>query len=287
MGAETPPTGGTYSASPRPAFDAPTRIGRAEVTRHIWGDPEAGEVADWIYASTGLVHALVFGLAPGGAFRHSDAYRTVFRADEVLTVLQGTMLLANPETGEVLRVEHGDSAFFRRDTWHHAFAHGPEPLRVLELFAPPPATGSSGAYAQTLPLLEEARYHDDSVLGELPAAPRPGSTLHLRRAADAHWRIEGDGLLGILASTAELTVASLSLRPGGLVPAHEHAGDEVLYVRGGTLHVRAWHGGRVHVFELERDDAAYLPIGARHEYRAYGAEQVEAIVGVAPDWRAG
>ena len=44
-----------------------------EVTRHIWGDPEAGEVADWIYASTEHVHALVFGLAPGTWFRHSPS----------------------------------------------------------------------------------------------------------------------------------------------------------------------------------------------------------------------
>jgi quercetin dioxygenase-like cupin family protein len=281
---ETPTTPAAYSASPRPQFDGPAAIPYRDVTRHIWGEPEAGEVADWIYASTGLVHALVFGLPPGGAFRHSPSYRTIFRADEVLTVLEGTMLLANPETGEVLRVERGDSAFFRRDTWHHAFAHGPEPLRVLELFAPPPATGSSGAYSRTVPYLESSRYRDDTVLGAVPGAPRPDRTLHLRRAADAHWRLEGDGLVGILASTSELTVASLSLGPGGLVPAHAHAGDEVLYVTSGTLHVRAWHGERVHVFELDPGDAAYLPQGARHEYRSYGAAPAEAIVGVAPSW---
>jgi quercetin dioxygenase-like cupin family protein len=274
-----------YSASPRPQFDGPALISYRNVTRHIWGEPEAGEVADWIYASTGLVHALVFGLAPGGAFRHSPSFRTIFRADEVLTVLQGTMILANPETGEVLRVERGDSAFFRRDTWHHAFAHGPEPLRVLELFAPPPATGSSGAYSRTVPYLETTRYHDDARLGNVPGPPRADASLHLRRAADAEWRLEGDGLVGILASTSELTVASLSLRPGGVVPSHRHAGDELLYVTGGTLHVRAWHDGNVHVFELEPGDAAYVPQGADHEYRSYGAEQVAAIVGVAPTWR--
>ncbi len=285
MAAETP-DGSNYAASPRPVFDGPALISRRDVTRHIWGEPEAGEVADWIYASTGLVHALVFGLAPGGAFRHSPSYRTIFRADEVLTVLQGTMLLANPETGEVLRVERGDSAFFRRDTWHHAFAHGTEPLRVLELFAPPPSTGSSGAYSRTVPYLEAVRYREDGVLGNVPGPPRTDRTLHLRRAADAHWRLEGDGLVGILASTPELTVASLSLRPGGVVPPHDHAGDEVLYVLSGTLHVRAWDEGRVRVFELGADDAAYLPEGSRHEYRSYGAEQVEAIVGVAPSWTA-
>ena len=48
-----------YRPSPRPTFDGAALIPYAGVTRHIWGDPEAGEVADWIYASTERVHALV------------------------------------------------------------------------------------------------------------------------------------------------------------------------------------------------------------------------------------
>ena len=67
----------------------------------------------------------------------------------------------------------GESVFFRRDTWHHAFALGPEPLRVLELFAPPPAAGASSAYARAQPYLETSRYADDELLGSWPPpAPR-------------------------------------------------------------------------------------------------------------------
>ena len=141
-----------YRPSPRPSFDRPTAIHRADAVHHTWGDEEAGFVEDWIYVSSQLIHAIVFGLPSGGAFRHSDSFRTVFAADELLHVLQGTLVLANPETGEVVRAEPGESVFFRRDTWHHGFSYGDEPLRVLELFAPPPATGTSGAYARTRPV---------------------------------------------------------------------------------------------------------------------------------------
>jgi hypothetical protein len=98
-----------YRPSPRPTFDAAAAIPYAAVTRHVWGDAESGEVADWIYASTERVHALVFGLAPGAWFRHSPEFRTIFGADELLYVLRGTMVIANPETGEVLRVPRGGS----------------------------------------------------------------------------------------------------------------------------------------------------------------------------------
>ncbi len=87
-----------YRPSPRPAFDRATALRRAEVTRHVWGDTESGEVLDWIYVSSSLIHQIVFGLPVGSSFRHSDAFRTIFAADEVLHVLSGTMILSNPDT---------------------------------------------------------------------------------------------------------------------------------------------------------------------------------------------
>jgi quercetin dioxygenase-like cupin family protein len=278
----------TYRPSPRPTFDAPTAIPYASVTRHVWGDDEAGQVADWIYASTERIHALVFGLPAGGAFRHSPEFRTVFGADEVLHVLEGEMVLANPETREVVRVPRGGFCFFRRDTWHHAFAHGAEPLRVIELFAPPPATGTSGAYARTRPYLElpESRYADDALLGRLvPGEPRPPGTLRVIGDGDVVWRREGDALVGLLASTEHLTAAVVDLGPGAVAPAHAHDGDEVLYVLEGTIHVRAWHGEKTFVFELRPRDACFVPTGARHEYRAFSGA-ARALVGVAPAYDA-
>jgi quercetin dioxygenase-like cupin family protein len=275
---------GTYHPSPRPTFDSPALIVKADATRHIWGDPEAGEVADWIYVSSELVHALVFGLGPGGEFRHSPDHRTVFRADELLYVLEGVMAIANPATGEVQRVEAGESVFFGRDTWHHAFAHGPGPLRVLELFAPPPASGSSGAYARQQPYLEDCRYADDVVLGRLPAKGDAAGTLRRLDRRDAVWRRDLGALVGLLVSTKELTVGVVEVDPGQLATTHAHGGDEVLYVTHGRMTVRAWDGPEVSVFELGPDDACYLPRGCRHEYRNYGGQTAHAVFGVAPKY---
>ena len=73
---EARPVTGSYRASPRPTFDEPTCITREAATRHIWGDPQSGEVADWIYVSSQYVHALVFELEPHGYFGHSPDHRT-------------------------------------------------------------------------------------------------------------------------------------------------------------------------------------------------------------------
>ena len=278
--ASPPPT--VYRPSPRPQFAGPAAISHAAVTRHIWGDAESGEVFDWIYASTERIHALVFGVAPGGRFQHSQEFRTVFGADEVLHVLSGTMVLANPETGEVVRVPTGDCAFFQADTWHHVFAHEDEPLRVLEFLAPPPAAGTTGTYARSRDYLHESSYADDSVLGRLPGATTARTTLRWLRCEDTTYRLQGDALLGLRASTPHLTVASLELQSGKAGSVHAHDGDEVIYVTRGTLAVRIWAGDETYVFELSPNDAAYIPAGALHEYRNYSASGVEALLGVAP-----
>jgi quercetin dioxygenase-like cupin family protein len=272
------------SSSPRPTFDGPALIRRTDVTKHVWGDPEAGEVYDWIYASTAKVHMLVFGLAPGGEFRHSQQYRTVFAADELLHVLQGVLVIADPETGDVQRAAAGESVFFRRDTWHHAFALGPEPLRVLELFAPPPAAGASSAYAREQPYLEVSLYADDRLLGAWPPAERREPRLRVLRPEDVLWRRDLGVLSGVLVSTEHLTVATLELGPGEIAAAHEHGGDEVLMALEGTVWVRAWFDDAVHVFELGPEDVCYLPQGARHEYRNPGGGTARAICGIAPSY---
>lgn len=273
-------------SSPRPSFEGPALIRRRDVTRHVWGDPAAGEVFDWIYASTERIHLLVFGLPPGGAFRHSQDYRTVFAADELLHVLEGTLVLADPETGEVQRVATGERVFFRRDTWHHAFALGPEPLRVLELFAPPPAAGASSAYAREQPYLSENRYADDGRLGHWPPARPQDAPARLRvlRAPDILWRRDLGALVGLLVATEHLTAGVLELGPGEVAAAHEHGGDEVLMALDASLWVRAWDGEAVHVFELGPEDVCYLPAGCRHEYRNAGAGTAQAIFGVAPSY---
>lgn len=266
-----------YRPSPRPSFDRPTVIRRADALRHTWGDEEAGLVEDWIYVSSQLIHAIVFGLPPGGAFRHSDSFRTVFAADELLYVLEGTLVLANPESGEVVRADAGESVFFRRDTWHHGFSYGDEPLRVLELFAPPPATGTSGAYARTRPYLEESRYATGGVLGQLADARPATGSLRVLRRADAIWQLDRDVLVGLLVSTEHLTAGTLTVAAGQTSLEESHDGEELVYVTRGALRVEA---GAVEA-TLSPGDAFVVPAGTPHRYTADGAV-AEAVFGVAP-----
>ncbi len=280
------------AASPRPTFDKPTAIPYEQATRHVWGDAGSGEVLDWIYVSSGKIHQLVFALQAGGQFRHSDAHRTIFAADELYYVLSGTLALANPESGEIQRISAGEAAFFRRDTWHHGFNCGTEALRVLEFFAPPPSQGSSSAYAKTKPNLTTNRYRQDQWLGQWPMARAEAArSAHFTvlRDADLLWRMEGRdrlALTGLLVSTDQLTVGKLCLLPGQVTDLETHGGDESLYVLDGTLTLSVAAKETAPWYELRTGDGFYLPQGTGHQYRNLSDRPVTVLFGVAPHYLA-
>jgi quercetin dioxygenase-like cupin family protein len=279
----------TYQASPRPSFDQTTLIRHDTVTRHLWGDDEAGRVADWIYVSSQEIHQIVFGVAPGGSFRHSEAYRTVFGADEVFYVIEGDMAMSNPETGEVHLVKQGEFAFFRKDTWHHAHSVSKDALRVLEFFAPPPATGTSGAYAKTKPYVSQSKYtQDDLIHNWIPTEnPSRKQSIAVVREQDMIFRLEGEqaALVGIVASTEHLTVGKMRLLPGQRSALHKHAGSESIYVTQGTLNILAMEPSSKIWLEANPKDGAFIPNGVEHQYYNYTSEIVEFVFGVAPKYQ--
>jgi mannose-6-phosphate isomerase-like protein (cupin superfamily) len=276
------------SSSPRPTFDKPTLIPYSQVTRHVWGDDDSGRVIDWIYVSSSKIHQLVFSMPFGGNFRHSENHRTIFAADELYYVLSGALVLSNPQTGEIQRLNRGEAAFFRRDTWHHGFNYGTDPLRVIEFFAPPPSQGTSGAYAKTKANLREFRYKQDELVGKWPMArAEAASSMTMVRDTDILWRMEGQTqqtLVGLLFSSDQLTVGKRVLLPGQQSEIELHGGDESVYLIEGCLAISVESQNESPWFELNPGDGFYLPQGTAHQYRNMSDKPVTFLFGVAPDY---
>jgi quercetin dioxygenase-like cupin family protein len=256
----------------RPAFDAPTFIGRQARALQLWGDDDSGEVADAIYISNELIHMMVFTMPPGGGFSHSEQFRTVFDADELYHVLSGEVILNNPQTGEVVRARAGQAVFFRGDTWHHGFTHGEDAVRILEFIAPGPLSGNTQAYARTKPYLREPRRGSERWLGRWPMArdeAQAEATIHLLDDRDALWQLLGEErvLVGFRVSTERMTVASVHLRPGQRSDVHVHAGDECAVALQGTVGIRLPDADGQRWFELNPEDGMYIPRGTPHRYQ--------------------
>jgi mannose-6-phosphate isomerase-like protein (cupin superfamily) len=269
-----------YAPSPRPTYDAPTLVRNGDIKRHVWGDTQSGLVGDWLYASTDKLHVIEFRLAPGGWFKHSKSFRTVFAADEILYVLGGAMLACNPQTGEVVECIASESLFFRKDTWHHVRAQGAEPLRVLEFFAPPPSQGTSGAYAMKQDYLETPVYRRDELLGNCIGASRP-STLHRIGSRERSLRLEGEIAVGLIVSTEHLTVAELQVPAGAAGEKTVHGGDAMIVGLSGELMIRTHWKSQAATFELGPRDAVFIPEKGQYEVLSFSGPAT-ALLGVAP-----
>ncbi len=181
----------------------------------------------------------------------------------------------------------GEAAFFRRDTWHHGMSEGPGPLRVLELFSPPPARGTSQAYAQTRPYLETSTYVQDRWLGRWPQAAqdaRRAFTMKVLRPADLLWRLEGASqaaLVGLLVSTEHLTAGMMRVLPGQSTGERVHGGDCILYLVAGQAKVELPGAG---TFALDLHDAFYVPDGISYRVVNADAAPAELLFGVAPTY---
>jgi quercetin dioxygenase-like cupin family protein len=281
----------TTTYRPTVVTPPPGTIRAVDATLKLWGDEASGFVNDWIYVSNDNIQLLLFSLAPGARFGHSERHRTNLGADELFYVLDGVLVLANPETGEVHRVERGEAVCFGPDTWHHGVSQGTETLRVLEFFAPPPATGSSQPYANTKPYLTTPTYTQDDHLGDWPAAAeraREHHTQRVVRSADVLWRLEGDAgvLVGIMLSTAELTSGIIELLPGQRSDVRTHGGDLAGYVVDGRLNLLLPEGvddrpGKLW-FQVEQDDGFFVPVGVPYRLFNMTDEPVHLLFGVAP-----
>ena len=259
-------------STPRPVYDAATVVTRERAAAHLWGDPESGFVSDKVYVSTDVLHVLQYTLPPGGRFVHSPTNPTVFAADVTYTVLEGTLWVADPENGEVQRVQAGETLFYRRDTWHHAFNPSATPVRVLEFFAPPPSRGTASTYAKQQPMLTQTRYDDprwDRGWPERRAEQAAASKLRVVGERDFRWRLldeSAEHVQGVVVDTEHLTVARGLVNPGHIGEELTVADETMLFVTDGAVHVllpdapegeQAW-------FPLHRWDAVFLPAGSTY-----------------------
>jgi mannose-6-phosphate isomerase-like protein (cupin superfamily) len=235
----------------------------------VWGDADSGYVTDRVYVSTAALHVLEFELAPGGGFRHSGSNKTVFAADVFYRVLDGTLVLADPQHGEVRIVEAGEGVLFRRDTWHHGFNPAAESVRVLEFFAPPPSKGTASSYSVNQPDLASPLYHDARWDRRWPmgtAEREAVSKLHVVGESSALWRFAHDApshLQGTLVDTEHLLVRTGRVAAGHVEDLHEVADETVLVVTSGQLWVDTRDDcGDFSVACLEPGDGVFVPAGS-------------------------
>ena len=292
-----PPDGSAASTpgSTRIFGSEPMLVRQWEATRFLWGDEESGQVSDLIYGRGERISAVSYSLGPGHWFGASKAWKPRYDQHRFYYVVQGSLAIHDPESGQVEVASRGTAITWRGARYHFGYNAGSDEVVVLDWFAPPdrplgtpeidtmPAKPDLGA-------IVGGRY---DLLGAWPdrrpdvqartlaegglAAVGPGTALHFVHGSRRPL------LISILSSSSQLTAGTFSLAGGTRSEPEQHPGDEVVYAVEGRLHVHLTERGDW--FELTPLDCLYIPGDMPHEYWSYGTGGVTAVFCVAPDYR--
>jgi len=241
------------------------------MAHHVWGDLSSGLVTDRVISSSLQLHVLEFQIASGGEFRHSPSNQTIFAADVLYYVTEGELLLANPQTGEVVVVPAGTGRLFHRGTWNHGFNPKNEAVRVVEFFSPPPARGAASEFAKTQPPLNEFKYDAGSFVENWPEQREE----YLKKTS--FWEVSDANavyafrdnkpshLVANLVSTQFLHVSKGTVHPGHFEEFARVDKETVIYLLEGELWIDVLtdENGYKATTVLYPGEVMFLPVGCQ------------------------
>ena len=280
------------ASTPFSRLREPRLLRYQDVPLVLWGDTTSGQVCDWFYATSDKIHFIMFSLRPGAYWRKSDAVKPVWDPDVAFYVLQGSLTLHNPETGEVYVADQGETLHFREKTWHFGYNFTTRETLMLEAADPIPADLSNAALArmwQSMPPLQEVRNGQYELIGGWPwncEERTRKQTIRLIRPSECLHLLQGDATpvcVSLYVATDKLTMGRLTLLPGVSSVIETHPGDEVAVVTEGRVNMllpdtKAW-------FEMHVRDGFFTPEGVRHQYYNMSDQPATLVFGVAPKYR--
>ena len=268
-------------------FDGPAQIRRADVTRHIWGDAEAGEVVRLdLRLDRAGPHAACSGCRPGGAFRHSRGVPHDLRRR------RGAARALGHDGPREPRDRRGRAR--RRRARACSSAATPGTTRS--------PSGRSRCACSSCSRRRRPRARRAPTRAPSPTSrPRATRTTrcsgswpprHARPRAAARWcgratcctAATAARSCGVLASTEHLTVAHARARPGrGRRAARARRRRGADGARGPALGARVARRRGARLRARAARTRATCRRAAVHEYRNPGAATARAICGVAPE----
>lgn len=135
----------------------PARITRAESAQHLYGyEGTWNEV--YTFVSTDKITLSLYYLPPNGYVEPAGYHR---HGDEYYHILDGEAVLTNPETGETMHLEVGDTAYIPQSTRHQIFNFTGRILAVLSILAP--VAWKDDGMGTTIPAVKSPKFFSPGV----------------------------------------------------------------------------------------------------------------------------
>jgi len=280
---------------------------RGELIRHFIYPAERPHFSDlnYLYVSTDKLTVGTWQLAPGGHYDPPDLHA----GDEVYYVLNGVLTEHNPVIGEFMRVKAGEALLLPMHGYHKGYNFEPGIMRILYVIAPkiwedqvPPMDFQAGRmkmykgkYNRQMPDYPPIpQWNIHGTTDDIGRWPVPGPECrkdpilfyHIteeKKLLNVHGT-EYPMLVNFFVSNDLVHMGEFILPAGGTgsraSEPDAHAGDCVLFVQEGPVTV--FLPGTLEAFDIQVEEAMFIPEGVRYQLINYTGHPVKAIFSIAP-----
>jgi mannose-6-phosphate isomerase-like protein (cupin superfamily) len=261
---------------------------------------------NYMFVSTDRFQVCSFQLGPGGVFEPPD----VHWGDEVYYILDGTMTLENPMTGQCVQAKKGEVLFLPKFAWHKGYNFEQEIVRILAIIAPKawqdnvPPTDFDATRARLYkvpnrgkspadlpePVQKAMGTVDDVGRWPLPGPEARKEPIFLYHVTDGNKLRLVHGreypMLIKLAVSNDLVHVGEFVIPAGGVSARvsepdSHRGDCAIYVERGPI--TFFLPDTSQAFDVHEKEVMFIPEGTRYQLVNYSAAQGTAVFAIAPE----
>jgi len=241
------------------------------------------------YVSTNHINVSHMIIPSGKHFFPPD----IHSGDEIYYVEEGEAVVFNPQTGRACKAGEGEVILIPEGTWHETYNFGQRELKVFSIIAPLPWKEGKVEIPSSFPGKEKfytGKIEDSEYLGKWPSPAKEGKQKEIVTVKEPLNLIHGEQnhiFVSFFVSDNLVHTGTMKIPLGIESDPERHEGDEVVYVREGSLGIRIKEEEKVHetiqlIYEVGEGQLFLIPEKMEHRYFNFSKKVTDVIFGVAP-----
>jgi len=258
-----------------PEKKRPTLIAGDKILHFVYGKNPYIDL-NWLYASTDNINVGMYLIPPGSRFEPPD----IHTGEEVYFLLEGTLTMFNPQTGDVHEVHAGEGLWIPKDGWHQGHNFADKAVKMIWGIAPhmwDPKIGPPERYPGEPKLFKYEKPEMYSL--EKTDFPRM-KVINGNNCCRVIFGEEHRIPVTFYVSTDMIHMGEFSIPPKEYSEPENHKGDEVVFALGEKLIV--YISDNQKTFEINEGEACLIPKNVKHQYYNFTSGITRALFLIAP-----
>jgi len=254
----------------------PTLISRDKILHFLLYGKTAYTDMNWLLASTDNIHVGIYLIPPGGRFDPPD----IHAGEEVYFMLEGTLTIFNPQTGDVHEVLAGEGLWIPKDCWHQGHNFTDRVVKGIWGIAPLMWDLEKGPPTEYPGAPQLFRYEEPKMsLWKNTDLPRM-KVLNGDNCCRVMFGKEHRIPVTFYVSTNMIHMGEFTIPHNGYSEPESHNGDEVVFALRESLTI--FTPSTQETFEVKEGEAFFIPENVKHQYYNFTNGITRSVFVIAP-----